>query len=428
MRGRVALRIYYRTATHELSVRADHGEASILERTMKTEGDDAAVLREASLLASNLARDEARELLDALALRPSRRPVVPAPALDAPVVVPPASLSPQPDYGATFALVYPLATNVGHPDVTSHLDLSLFFGRVGHVEGTQVGGLVTFAGRGLRGAQVSTVASVVDGDLDGVQVGGLIAVAHGKSKGVQVAATVNLSTGDASGVQFAGSINLARAKMTGVQVAGIANFAMSATGAQVATLNVAKDADAVQAGVVNVASDVTGAQLGLVNIGRRVKGAQIGLVNIADEIDGQAIGLISISRNNIHPVVWGSNLVYSGAGIKFTGRSLYTRLGLTFGSLDTGFRNIGLSTALGTHFLVTPISESLDVEPEVDLTTISLEENGNKNNLWCTTRMNIGYSFADHLRVFVGTGARFPGIVSRGRSIVRPEVLAGVQF
>lgn len=404
VRGQVAFTVHYRVAKRELTVRADHGAGRVLERTVTATGNEGDVLREAALLASNLARDEARELLDALAPPPVPPAAKPAPATPAIVDVPPM-------YDATFALAYPAATNFGRPEVGSHLDLSLIYGRVGHVDGVQVGSIVAFASRGVKGVQVTSAIGAVKGDLSGVEVSGLSNVVHGDVAGVQVAGGASIASGSAGGVQVSGGFNLAHKALKGVQVAGGANVARVMDGVQVA-------------GGANVARDVDGLQLGIVNVAKNVKGLQLGLINIADEVDGQQLGLLSIARNRVHPIAWGSNLAYTNAGFKFRGRWVYTVAAMTFGTFETGFEHVGVTGGLGTRI---PIVPKLTAEAEVDLTSINLSKDGNDNNLWLTPKLQVGYSVLDRLRFFAGVGSRFALIVGDGRKVVRPEVLGGVE-
>ena len=408
VRGQVAFAVHYRVARRELTVRADHGAGRVLERTVTATGNEGDVLREAALLASNLARDEARELLDALAPAPAPAPeVATAPAAAAPPV------AAQPMYQATLALAYPLATNIGHPDVGSHFDFSLIYGQVGHVAGTQIGTIAAFAGRGVDGVQVTTAVGAVNGDMSGVQVSGIVSAVHGKADGVQAAGATNIASNDVTGVQVSGGFNLAHQKLKGVQVSGGANVTRSLDGVQVA------------AGA-NVARDVDGLQVGVVNVAKRVKGMQVGLINIADDVDGQQLGLVSISRNSVHPLAWGSNLAYTNAGFKFTGKYIYTVAAMTFGTFETGFKHVGVTGALGTRFAT--IVPKLTAEAEVDLTSINLSKDGNNNNLWLTPRVQVGYSVHHRVRFFAGVGSRLALIVSDGRKVVRPEVLGGVEF
>jgi len=221
--SRAAITIRYRAASRSLTVRASHEGGRVVERTVPAEADPKAVRREAILLAGNLARDEARELLDALAARARTARPVPArassPTEASPAAAPPVPKAPPRDDGEvpiTFGLVYPIATNFGRPNVRTWFDLSLGYGRVGRVDG------------------------------------------------VQLAAAVGHSSEQVRGVQIAGALGLTR----------------SLRGVAIAPVNIADDVEGVQLGVVNVARRVKGAQLGVINVAEDVDGAALGVVTV----------------------------------------------------------------------------------------------------------------------------------------------------
>lgn len=266
----------------------------------------------------------------------------------------------------TVGVVHPLATNANRPDVTTNVDLSILWGRVGKIEGAQIGGAFVSASRGVRGAQI----------------GGAAAIAAGPVSGAQVAGAANVATEGISGAQVA---------------------------------------------PVNVAGSVDGVQLGVVNVGRRVRGLQVGLVNIADDVDGGAIGLVSISRNSVHPIVWASNLQYTNAGVKFSNKYVFTMVGAHYGTHETEFDDVGLTAAIGGHV---PLPARFDLELQGSLTQLAPwgSRSRGKENTWVAPQIVGGYSVATHLRVFVGGGVRLPISVDVGREVTRPEVLAGLQF
>lgn len=374
--GNVALFVRYRD--HKLTVRADHG-GRVLERTIDV--DEANAERQASLLASNLARDEARELLDDLAARPPVPAPVPSSEPAPPPPAPPAPAPPPRNVYASAGLLYPVATSHGEPDARAYLEVSLLFGRMGSVKGLQLGAVASHASRRVDGVQLDSVAGIT-GDLDGAQVAGVATIATSEVHGVQAAGVL----------AYAGEI------------------------------------DGVQAATVDIAKEVRGVQLGVVNVGKRVKGAQIGLINIADEVEGTQLGLVSVSRNGVHPVLYATNLAYSNFGIKFETRFVYTELALTFGTLESQYDNAGVTSAMGGRVPLDVLLPGLDVEPETYLTFVSPRTASADNNLWLGGRVFAGYSFARHLRIFAGGGVRFPLIVHFGREVARPEAIAGVEL
>jgi hypothetical protein len=88
-------------------------------------------------------------------------------------VAPAPSTPPSDDEGevpVSIGVVYPLATNANRPNVGSNADLSVIYGRVGRVEGAQLGGVVGHASRGVEGVQIGGVGTIADGSVSGAQL------------------------------------------------------------------------------------------------------------------------------------------------------------------------------------------------------------------------------------------------------------------
>jgi hypothetical protein len=218
----------------------------------------------------------------------------------------------------TAAIFFPLATNFDVPEVHTRLNLNLLYGRVGALEGMQLGG-----------------ANQVDGEVAGAQLGLLFNVAGGSVHGVQLASAANLARADVHGFQLALLANRTQGDLEGFQLA-----AVNTTGGNV---------DGGQFGVVNgAAGDVRGIQLGFVNVARNVRGMQLGLVNIADDVEeGLPIGIVSVTKSGgVHPVLWTSSASYVNVGIKFATRYTFTQFS---GSAtdEAGIRMYGPGLALG---------------------------------------------------------------------------------
>lgn len=416
--SRAAISIRYRGG--ELTVRAVHPGGGVLERTVKPQGDDVAVQREAVLLAGNLARDEAREILAGLEPRlPTRPTTEPAPSPSAPAAAPTPPTADEGEAIVTAAFFYPWATNVFRPNITSWVDLSLLYGRVGRVRALQLGGVVTYASRDVTGVQLAGTGAVTRGSLSGVQFGGAASFAGGRVEGTQLAGAASIAAEGVSGLQLAGAVNVALGSVKGAALSGAVNVAThDVTGAQISP--------------VNVGDSVEGVQVGLVNVASRVRGVQLGIINVADEVDGAAIGLVSITRDGVHPIVWGSNLHYMNAGVKFATKYFYTITALQMGTLETGVepQQIGTTVAFGGHI---PIGTRFDVELETAIVhaptdSSPFERSRRDPNMWSASHVLPGYSFARHFRIFAGGGVRAPITVEVGRAVLRPEVMAGVQF
>jgi hypothetical protein len=365
-----------------LVVRVGRAGGAAIERTVQAQGDSEAVRAEAVLLAGNLARDEARELIDELSAR-QRKPEPVEPSNEAPAE--------GPRMHATFAAFYPVATNHGQPDVRSPLNLGLFYSHIGRSTAFQMTFFgVSHAKSGIEGAQIGGLAAVSSGTVAGWQSAIGATYASGPTRGAQLSSGFNYA-GELTGMQASTGIDIVDKKMTGLQL-----------------------------GTANIAADISGAQIGVINLGGRVKGLQLGVVNIAEEA-GEALGLVTIAKDSIHPVVWGSNLAYTNAGIRFSSRHLYSIAALGFGTLETRWDDSPLITVAAGGSL--HVFEGLGVDLELAYSHLDAQ-----NNRALHARVIAGYAFAKHLRVVLGIGPRIPLAYDVGSPVVRPEVLAGVQF
>jgi uncharacterized protein YjbI with pentapeptide repeats len=258
-----------------------------VERTVdvSTQADHATGI--VALLASNLVRDEASELLAQLS---AARPV-PAPAPEAP---PPAAPRPFLNHACQPNKLKPrsigadilpfLGTSMRDGTrVERRLSLNLFGGITGGVRGLELGGIFNIDTHTLCGAQFGGSFNFVGDDAAGAQFSG-----------------VNIVGGSMFGAQFS-QANIVGRDFKGAQL-GMLNLAgQRAFGAQLGLLNIAgEDLSGAQLGLVNIAGGTAaGAQLGLVNFaGGAASGAQLGLVNIAGEqVDGAMIGLVNVAKD-----------------------------------------------------------------------------------------------------------------------------------
>jgi uncharacterized protein YjbI with pentapeptide repeats len=268
-----------------------------------------------ALLASNLVRDEAGELLAQL---PAAKPVAPPP----PPPPPTATQTPPPHvfrntacepnklrYVTIGADVVPfLGTSTRHgTTVERGISLNLFGGITGGVRGLELAGVFNIDRYTLCGAQFSGTFNFVGGDAAGAQFSE-VNIVGGSMYGAQFS-QANIVGGDMEGAQF-GLFNLSAGFMDGAQF-GLANI-------------IAQGLDGAQLGLANIAAgEANGAQLGLFNLtGKTMDGAMIGLVNVAEDADA-AIGLVNVIWNGRAQLdVWATDagLIMAGAtqGAKYT--------------------------------------------------------------------------------------------------------------
>jgi hypothetical protein len=463
----------------------------VLVRQVDLPADDERAVEVIALLAGNLTRDEASELIESLNAEaaPAPPPVVAAPPPAAPP--PPARRRYEASPSLNLSLFHPL-TLVSHSEEHEFaLELGLAYGRVGaisgfgaefgvlHVDGPLSGvGMSTFwtkVGGPARGVTASLVFNQSRGGIAGAQLGGLVALESGSVQGAQLAIAVAIAQ-DVVGVQGSGALSLSkslqglqgssgvsivRGRAEGVVGAGAVSLAggdvdglIGAAGAAIARdvrgailaggFTVARDVQGVQGsaavnvahdvegvlltGGVNVAHDVNGVSAAPINVATgRVDGLQLGVVNVASEVHGAAIGIISIAGNG-HV----QPSVWTSSELPLH-TSVKFVAGYAYSELGLGFdrQNLGgdrwVMASEGGLGAHLPLTSWLALEPGVHFS--ELFRTGFDGSL----EDNLHYRLRGTLRlsslveVFAGAGARH-GIGGRTKGDVAPEVLAGVSL
>lgn len=305
-----------------------------------------------ALLAANLARNEAADLISELERRARAERSAEAPPeskaeREAPPP-PPAAPKPEPPgpepvddlllgrHVINLSLFHPVAL---YPDSDRRgfkLELGLAYGRVGALDGVGINVMVARVDQKLQGVQVAGIGSYVRGDSAGVQMAGLGVVSEGVCHGVHLSGLVNLElgrsrtrsgsesrqgtalvgaqitggynsvVGDLSGAQTSGGVNTVLGNLDGLQVSGAVNIVTgSARGAQVSSVNVATGGlIGAHIGAVNLVgsgdprSSSRGAEIGVTNIdGSELDGLQVGVVNVSGSQRGVQIGLVNVSEH-----------------------------------------------------------------------------------------------------------------------------------
>jgi hypothetical protein len=350
--------VTYRKAEGELAVTWD-GEKRTVSRVITARPATDDVIVDAALLAGNLARDEAEELV------PPK-----APPLTSAEVVPPREKKDLDATDVNFGSFYPLAMNFGRPWVRTRFDFNIIYGRVGQLDGVQIGGVNI----------VDRVPGKSTGDTNGVQIGYLL----------------NITRGSFAGAQLGAFGNVASNAMDGWQAAPLFNYAGAVRGAQVAA--------------VNVGGDVQGLQIGLVNVGRKVEGSMVGLVNVADDVDGAPIGLASVTKSGgVHPTTWFSTTTFGNVGIRLATKHTYTMPMVNYHyAYDRDF--VGGGFVIGARI---PIDEKRYTDIDIGGACLVAPrtkqlpgdaETYNELLFQPKLRAMFGWRFADHFGLFAGVG------------------------
>ena len=288
-----------------------------------------------ALLASNLVRDEAGELLAQLSAAkpvPAPPPIAAEPA--EPVEPPPppfvnnacrASKLHRVTIGAD--IVPYLGTSMRDSiRVERVLSFNLIGGITGGVHGVELGGVFNIDRYTLCGAQFAGTFNFVGNDAAGVQF-----------------ASVNVVGGSFLGAQFS-QVNVVGSDLMGAQF-GMLNFANGrTTGAQLGLTNIStRGLDGSQLGLLNIDVGPThGAQIGLVNVTtERVRGAMVGLVNVAEDANA-AVGLVNVIwKGRAQLDAWGTD-----GGIAMVGATQGARY--THNIYGVGIRPMGDNPAFAT--------------------------------------------------------------------------------
>lgn len=176
------------------------------------------------------------------------------------------------------------------------LAFSTFWSRFdGPVSGLEVSGIFAESSGGLQGAGVSGIGSFRRGSVVGAQLGGLVARTHELS-GLLVAGAVTTSHA-VEGAAGAGLLTVAH-DVDGFLLAGGATVSSSVTGAAAAgVFNLSGEAQGLLfAGALNLMRSMDGwATAGAINLARSVRGVAIaGLANLTGELSGVAIAPVNL--------------------------------------------------------------------------------------------------------------------------------------
>ena len=366
-----------------------------------------------------------------------------------------------PYFPLNVALLHPMSSNAGIPDLRTNLALGVILDRVGYVdglqlsavssithdlhglqlgaadlvdgtaEGIQVGGVFAFSGGALQGAQIAGLMSWADTSLQGLQLAGLINRTTRPIEGAQIAGLSNWANESFTGLQVAGGINQTRGAARGVQIAGALNAAYgNLDGVQIGAFNIGK-VRGLQLGLINVSADTQGTQIGVINIARRSEGLQVGVVNITDNLKGESLGLASLPRaGGIHLVVWGSNSLSGNLGVKFASKVVYSILSGVIHREDKS--NVyGGGFTLGVHFpVLASVTEGLSVAADFGAYRLVRDPAPvTRHDEIYKARLLVSYEVAKHFSFFAGGGARAS---VRGDDVLAtgfgPEICGGLDL
>lgn len=352
-----------------------------LERVVQRPKDPSEDLEVIALLAGNLARDEAADLLGELGPKPDADGGTAAPGDSG--TSPPEAAPPKPktepkkapDKPKTTAaetpaeprakktalrhevvnlsLYHPIALHPQSQLYEFNFELGLVYSRVGALSGAGVTVGALHVDGMAEGVGVSGFWTSTRGGADGLFASGLFTTSEGRLRGMEGAGLFNHRLGPVKGLQGSGIFNRAD-DVEGLQGTGIVNMARKVDGMQGSGIvNVADGrVRGLQGSTVNVAKDVIGVQAGAVNVAQNVQGLSIGLINVAERVDGLSLAPISIlAKNRTQALVFTDSVAVANVGVKYDTGPMYSlfTLGAKPGSKED--QKWGGGGAVGVHVL-----------------------------------------------------------------------------
>ncbi len=295
-----------------------------------------------------------------------------------------------------LSVFYPLSINK-NDNVSTNINLSWFYGRVGYVKGIELSSMVNHVKKNVLGFESAGILNVVEGKMKGFQSAGVVNYVGNKFIGFQTAGTVNSTGGNFRGLQTAGTVNYTGGNYNGVQISGTLNY---------------------------VKGDITGLQVSVINIAKNVKGSQIGVINISKSINGIPIGLINYAQDGkVHPIAWYSNIIQTNIGIKFAVNNyFYSMLSCGYiNQVNETKKSLAVGYYMGFHlpinkdgYYVLGFVELGKLYFDVDLGFLTVDndelfkmDKGIKNQNMLQGRFIMGYELWAGLSLFAGIGENY---------------------
>jgi hypothetical protein len=310
-----------------------------------------------------------------------------------------------------LALVTPLSLLRDSERRLLRLQLALFYGASGAIQGVAVGPGVLRIRRDLQGIAGGAAAVVIGGDARGIVAAAAFAASSGRVEGVMVGGGF-VKARALQGVAVSGGAAILQRASRGVQVAGGVNLGADFRGVAVA-------------GGVNITRDMDGVAIAPVNVQRRVHGLSIGVVNVAQEVDGAALGLVSIAKNGrVQPLLWASSDGSLHAALKSIAGLAFTEFGA---GVATGGDHFSYDGGAGLHL---KLSESFFVEPGVHYSgrSSTRDASGAPDENRLHYLVQVGLRLGRSVDVLLGGGLRHTLNPAEGHTAVAPEGVAGIGF
>jgi len=254
---------------------------------------------------------------------------------------------------ATLSLWDPISTNADR-EATTSLRIALIQSYVYGVRGLDITGIASQLGGDIEGVQLTGIYSHVKGGGRGLVLAGfgsymgeaftggqgsfVLNFNRGRFRGLQYSGLANFTADGMSGIQWAGTLNMNDGTGAGWQASALANVSNGRfVGIQTAVgFNFANvEMKGLQLSGLNWTRHLKGAQVGLLNIAGDVRGLQVGLLNVSEQNEGVPVGLISIAQNGTQDwMTWGGSYMGFQTGVRSTVNHWYSILSIGGAYLD----------------------------------------------------------------------------------------------
>lgn len=230
--------------------------------------------------------------------------------------------------------------------MSTDVELSVLYGRVGVLHGFGLNGLVAMQGQEFHGFQFTGLYSQVNGPVGGFRFTGIANYSTAGVRGIQMAGMVNVNRGGITGFELGGFLNLDGGDMHAVQLSSVANIADGdGRGIQLSGFGnavggsmhgwqvdggfnfVGHEMSGLQFGLANTAVNMHGTQMGIANFATHADGLQLGAYNHTDYQGGVPVGMINVAKNgDTDWINYGSNVSTFNSGIYTSIRRFYSML------------------------------------------------------------------------------------------------------
>ena len=312
------------------------------------------------------------------------------------------------DFRAQFSVLPGLSTN-GDSAIyyTNTLSFNLFGGVNGGVDGLEFSCFSNVLKQNLRGAQISGITNIVEGESTALQAAGIFNYTGKSFQGFQLGGVANITIEEFTGLQGAGIFNLSD-RVYGAQLSGITGTCSDLYGIQVNGLGgVAENVTGAQiSGIVNHSKSIRGIQVaGLVNQTQKLEGIQLGFINISDTVSaGIPIGFLSFSKSGYQTLDLSYNDVFPLSLAFKTGVDAFYNVLLLSSNFDSQEHLWAFGYGIGSRF---HLSKKSLLEFEATASHISQNEFEDQLNLLGRFNMNLAFQFGRFGEIYAGPSFNF---------------------